>query len=430
MESVIANHHPKLRWLGSVISVVAGVTFPIIDMFVDIWSVLGKIRPLSGFPTWLLILLGSICLLVIVALIVSKKLQKPQFLTKKNVREWLRYAVWAIVGLFAGILLSSIITTITNKKNAQKFEECIELEQKYIKDGTHGLREFYAGDFGAAYDSLKLYCNTDPVAACYYGEIIFDGLWKGVEQHETTNALRLIDSSAHRQFYRAIFKMEDYYYRQNIMDEAIKYAEQYLRVSSIHKVRPSIKSNDSITIWSNCLNISFDRLLSYYIVKKDRQSAREISNIYYSCFKDDIDEESLDVLHQQKNIIADWQMGYHKAAEKSVKKLAKKYPGNPQVAILYTDIILGGDIKKIKDSDIKKTQQVEKVLIDALKNASQNSLTTQFPLQNESAMKQIAWYLSEIYDSTGYWMEAAEMEHLATSFDLINKYRNYETTNK
>jgi hypothetical protein len=436
------NHIPnpikwiKTHWTGSILSFVTGISIPVLDLFVDIWDVLGKIRPIDGFPLWLIIIVTCLLVIELVALLISGKLNKPAFLLKENIRSWIKYSIIALVMLLSGILVSGLNTLVKNKHDKQLFEECMDLEAKYFNDGSHGLREFYARDYGAAYDSLKIYCNSDPVSACYYAEIIFDGLWKGVEQHETTNAIRLLDSAANLQFYRAIFKMEDYYYRQNMKEEAMQYAEQLLRVSSHCDPREIFPSDSAakmqVELWSSYCGESYTRLLDYYIENsRDRDDLRNINDIYYHYAEKvlELDNEFVATRHEYRDIWVEWQLGYRSSAERQAKRAVKKYPGNPLLARLYASILVNfNNISSTTDS--LRLQEAEKVLVEALKGTSQRALSDPYPDMNEQEMYNVSWMLSELYDSTGYWMEAAEMEHLATAYMLMNKYRAYETKSK
>ena len=426
----------KSHWAGSALSIVTGVTIPILDVFVDIWATLGKIRPINGFPLWLIILIGCLLVIGLSALLISRKLGKPAFLLKENVRTWVKYSILAFAMLLAGVFVSVLNTSVKNKNDRRMFKDCLALEAQYLNEGTHGLREFYNKDYGAAYDSLKIYCNSDPVSACYYAEIIFDGLWKGVEQHETTNAIRLIDSSANLQFYRAIFKMEDYYYRQNMGKEAMQYAEQLLRVSSLYKKQETDTTNSTAAmqshLWSGYCGESLTRIMDYCIANEyDRNEIKKIVSFYYTYLsRAGIgNKKLLDILHEQKNILIDWRLGYKKSAERQAKRFVRKHPGESIPARLYASILLNFD-DVISHTDTLRIQKAEMVLIEALKTMSQKALSDPYPELNETEMLNVASYLTLLYDSTGYWVEAAEMDHLATAYMLINKYRAYETANK
>ena len=420
----------KTHWKGSAIAAISGAAVPVIDAFFDVWKILDKIRPIYGFPIWLVVLLCILIIAIGFILWFSNKQKCPPFWKKQSVKDWLKYALLGIGVLLLCALLSMITTSITQKKNKKMFRECMMIEQQYLKDGTHGLREFYEGNYKAAYDSLKLYYHSDPVSACYYAEIIYDGLWLGVEQHETTNAVRLLDSAASHQFYRAIFKMEDYYYRQKMEKEAMRYAEQFFLVSE----KP-IKSDDTIlkeqTIrWLDLCFYSYNRLFWYLIDNNhDVSEIERINKVYWGLLPNLIGERKSLLMRDWCDVKGALYLG-DKSAKRKAKRALRKYDYDPSFARLYATILLDGQLSDTCEVDMKKGAKAEAVLIEALRVASEKSLVDSQATENEDEIIRLALFLSELYDFYGYGIEAAEMDQLASGFELKKIYKSYEDQNK
>lgn len=422
----------KMHRTGSAVAAVTGALVPVIDAFWDVWKILDKIRPIYGFPLWLAVALCVVGLAIVFALWFSGRPKCPAFWKKQSVKDWLKYALLGIMVLLFCALLSVIITSKVRDNKQKMFAECMRLEQKYLREGTHGLREFYEGNYGVAYDSLKLYRNADPVSACYYAEILYDGLWQGVEQHETTNAIRLLDSAASHQFYRAIYKMEDYYFRQNMGKEAMRYAEQYLLVS----VKPTKAGDDTIlrdqTIrWTDLCFASYNYLYSYLVDNNhDVSEIENVNNVFWNLQSGSIGDKKAVLNKNYSDVRGAWFLGKRTSAKRMAKRLMRKYDYEPALTRLYVAILLDGQMCDTCKIDEKKVAKAEDVLLKALRVASERTLVDSLSSESEDEMKRLAMQLSELYDKCGYGIEAAEMDQLASVFELKKLYEGYENKNK
>ena len=423
----------KTHWVSS-FPILAGATIPIADSFLNIWAILGKVKPISGFPLWLILVMGSFVIVTSLALLFTRKKVKPTLLVKENSRDWIKYATYSFATLLAGVLVANVNTYIANRNNLRMFENYISIERQYLTEGTHGLKEYYEGNYKAAYDSLRLYCNSDPVSACYYAEMIFDGYVYGVEQHETTNAIRLMEAAASRNFYRAMFKMQDYYYRQDMKKEAMNYAELLLKRSHELEVNKDEK-RDSVYYEQLCrledyCTISHGRFVSYLVQNNyDESDIEETNKWYWNYMKVMIGDKTAKISEDTWNVWGAWRLG-DKSAEDKALYLAKKYRGEAMPARLYADILLDnptGELSKVEPSRI---QTAEKYLIYALKGTSYHIQRKPLSEVDRNEMIYLASYLSELYDSTGYRIEAAEMNHLVSGLKLTEKYLEYEKKNK
>lgn len=417
----------KMHRSGSVVAAVTGAFVPVIDAFLDVWKILDKIRPIYGFPLWLAVALCVVGLAIVFALWFSGRPKCPAFWKKQSVKDWLKYALLGIMVLLFCALLSVIITSKVRDNKQKMFAECMRLEQKYLREGTHGLREFYEGNYGVAYDSLKLYRNADPVSACYYAEILYDGLWQGVEQHETTNAVRLLDSAASRQFYRAIYKMEDYYFRQKMEKEAMRYAEQYLLVS----VKPTKAGDDTILReqtmrWIKLCAASYYRLFFYLVDNNHEVSELEsVNKVFWSLLSNLQGERKANIEKYRADIRGARLLG-KSSAQRKAKRLVKKFNYEPSIARLYVATLLDGQICDTCMIDEKKGAKAEEVLLNALRVTSERILVDSLATECEGEMLSLAIQLSDLYDKCGYGIESAEMDHLASVFKLKIVYEDYE----
>ena len=419
------------RW-GSIFATLTGASVPVIDAFFDVWKVLDKIRPIYGFPLWLAIALCVVGLAIVFALWFSGRPKCPAFWKKQSVKDWLKYALLGITVLIFCALLSVIITSKVRDNKQKMFAECMKLEQKYLKEGTHGLREFYEGNYGVAYDSLKLYRNADPVSACYYAEILYDGLWQGVEQHETTNAVRLLDSAASRQFYRAIYKMEDYYFRQNMEKEAIRYAEQYLLVS----VKPTKAGDDTILRdqtkrWADLCFASYNYLYSYLVDNNhDVSEIENVNKVFWNLLSGLKGEKKATLNKNFADVRGAWLLGKRSSAKRKANRLMRKYNYEPAFTRLYVSILFDGQVCDTCKIDEKKVAKAENVMLKALRVASERLLVDSLVSESEDEMMRLAMQLSELYDKCGYGIEAAEMDQLVSGFELKKIYEGYENKNQ
>ena len=118
----------KTHWKGSAIAAISGAAVPVIDAFFDVWKILDKIRPIYGFPIWLVVLLCILIIAIGFILWFSNKQKCPPFWKKQSVKDWLKYALLGIGVLLLCALLSMITTSITQKKNKKMFRECMMIE--------------------------------------------------------------------------------------------------------------------------------------------------------------------------------------------------------------------------------------------------------------------------------------------------------------
>ncbi len=409
------------------------ILIPVVDNFLNIWTTLGKIKPLSGFPTWLIISISILFFLTILVLALPTIIKKMHLQISEVLRGWLQFAAVNFFFILCGIGICNIKIFFDNHKNYREFNKLIKIERQYIADGTHGLKEYYQGNYSVALDSLKLYCESDPVSACYYAELIYDGYTNGSEQYQTENALRLLQYSADKNFYRAIFKLHDYYYREELLKEAGNYAEQLLKCSSGCE-KKLFKSNDSITIQQTSLldeycTKSFRRLITYLVQNNHSESDIKEANKWYKNFIAlKIGKKEADILEESWKVWSKWKLE-DSSAKDDAKKLVSKYPGEVVPACLYADVILFDKNEKMTNKNISDIQDVEKVLLRSLRYTTAKAKEDSLSYTSSHDIMMVARYLTEIYDSTGYTIEAAEMSQLLDGLEIIEKYRGYEKEN-
>lgn len=429
---------PMLEWVKdnkfkTAVPACWSVLIPVVDSFLNYWTILGKIKPLSGFPLWLIITMSVSFVLIVLVLSLPSIVMKLRIRINEDLHGWLQFAEVNLFFILCGIGICNIKIFFANQKNYREFNNLIKVERQYITDGTHGLKEYYQGKYAIALDSLKLYCESDPVSACYYAELIYDGYIKGTEQHETENAIRLLQYASKKNFYRAIFKLHDYYYREELQDEACNYAEQLLKCSSGVDKNLFI-SNDSITIQQIALldeycTKSFRRLIKDLVQNEHSESDINEANKWYKNFVAlKVGKKEADIIEESWKVWSKWKME-DRSAKDAAKKLVSKYPGEAVPACLYADVVLFDKNEKMINKDISDLQDVEKVLISSLRYTTAKAKEDSLSHEKSHDIQMVARYLTELYDSTGYTIEAAEMSHLVDGLEIIEKYRSYEKEN-